>query len=206
MAASDPKPRSSHSGAATEGPPQVNAKVARIKMPEKKHHSESSAGAESSTLNVGPIVWFLLSLMVSTAIIFVLMTGLFDVFESRVRKREGKPSPLAHERERIAPEPRVQLAPSRIEQVEGKEGPDLQDDHPLVEMARIRRQESEKLNSYGWVDEKNGVVRIPIDDAKKLLLSRGLPIRKKQVAPNAASALMEAGTTESAGGPPQPQR
>jgi hypothetical protein len=174
---------------------------------EEKHHSQSSAGAESSTLNVGPIVWFLISLTVSAAIIFVLMTGLLDVFESRVRKQEGKPSPLATERERIAPEPRLQLAPSRIEQVEGKEGPDLQDDHPLVEMSRIRREESEKLNSYGWVDEKNGVVRIPIDEAKKLLLKRGLPIRKKQVVvPNAASALMGAATTESAGGPPEKQR
>jgi hypothetical protein len=173
---------------------------------EEKHHSQSSAGVESSTLNVGPIVWFLISLTVSTAIIFVLMTGLLDVFESRVRKQEGKPSPLASERERIAPEPRLQLAPSRIEQVEGKDGPDLQDDHPLVEMARIRREESDKLNSYGWVDEKNGVVRIPIDEAKKLLLKRGLPTRNKQVERQSSSALMGAATTESAGGPPQRQR
>ena len=165
---------------------------------EEKHHSQSSAGAESSTLNVGPIVWFLISLAVSTAIIFVLMTGLLDVFESRVRNQEGKPSPLATERERIAPEPRLQLAPSRIEQVEGKEGPDLQDDNPLVEMSRIRRAESEKLNSYGWVDEKNGVVRIPIDEAKKLLLKQGLPTRDKQGEKQPSSALKGAATTESA--------
>jgi hypothetical protein len=173
---------------------------------EEKHHSQSNAGAESSTLNVGPIVWFLISLTVSTGIIFVLMTGLLDVFESRVRKQEGKPSPLATERERIAPEPRLQLAPSRIEQVEGKEGPDLQDDDPLVEMSRIRREESEKLNSYGWVDEKNGVVRIPIDEAKRLLLKRGLPTRNKQVEKQPSSAVMGAATTESAGGPPEKQR
>jgi len=171
---------------------------------EEKHHSQSSAGAESSTLNVGPIVWFLVSLAVSTAITFVLMTGLLGLFESRVRKQEGKPSPLANERERIAPEPRVQLAPSRIEQVEGKEGPNLQDDDPLVEMARIRREESEKLNSYGWVDEKAGVVRIPIDEAKKLLLKQGLPTRK--VEKQQASAQAAPATTESAGSPPQRQR
>lgn len=172
----------------------------------EKHHNQSSAGAESSTLNVGPIVWFLVSLAVSTAITFVLMTGLLGVFESRVRKQEGKPSPLANERERIAPEPRVQLAPSRIEQVEGKEGPDFQHDDPLVEMARIRREESEKLNGYSWVDEKNGVVRIPIDEAKKLLLKRGLPTRNKQAEKQSSSAVMGAATTESAGGPPEKQR
>ena len=170
----------------------------------EKHHNQSNAGAESSTLNVGPIVWFLISLTVSTAITFVLMTGLLGVFESRVRKQEGKPSPLANERERIAPGPRVQLAPSRIEQVEGKEGPDLQHDDPLVEMARIRREESEKLNSYGWVDEKNGVVRIPIDEAKRLLLKRGLPTRNNEKQP--ASALAPLVTTESAGSAQPGQR
>lgn len=148
----------------------------------EKHHNQSSGGSETSDLNIRPIVWFLSTLAVSTAIIFLLMGGLVKILESRVEKAEGKPSPLASERERIAPEPRVQLAPSRIEQIEGKEGPDLKDAHPLVEMERVRREESEKLNSYGWVDEKNGVVRIPIDEAKRVLLKRGLPTRQKRVA------------------------
>ena len=151
----------------------------------EQHHNQSK-GVESSELNIRPIVWFLISLTVSTVVIFALMSGLFNVFESRVRKAEGKGSPLAGERQRIAPEPRVQLAPSRIEQVEGIEGPDIKDNHPLVEMERVQREEKAKLNGYGWVDEKNGVVRIPIDEAKKILLKRGLPIRK--VVPAGASA------------------
>src|SRR6185295_6384180 len=154
----------------------------------EKHRNQSSHGAESSDLNIRPIVWFLSTLTVSTAIIFLLMGGLVNVLESQVETAEGKPSPLASERERIAPEPRVQLAPSRIEQIEGKEGPDLKAEHPLVEMKRVREEESEKLRSYGWVDEKNGIVRIPIDEAKKLLLKRGLPIRRRQLqlVPNSA--------------------
>jgi hypothetical protein len=160
-------------------------------------HNQSN-GAESSELNIRPIVWFLISLTVSTAIIFALMAGLLDVLESRVKKVEGKPSPLAGERQRIPPEPRVQLAPSRIEQVEGKEGPDLRDDNPLAEMERVRKEESEKLNSYSWVDEKNGIVRIPIEDAKKLLLQRGLPTRKEQLKmiPTDARSLSGAAKTE----------
>jgi len=172
----------------------------------EKHQRQSSGGAESSDLNIRPIVWFLVSLAVSTIVIFALMTELFNVFESRTKKAEGKASPLAGERQRIAPEPRLQLAPSRIEQVEGREGPDLQDDHPLVEMARIRREESTKLNSYSWVDEKNGVVRIPIDEAKRLLLKRGLPIRKEQLQMSDPSALSGAAMTETGGGAQPTQR
>ncbi len=38
-------------------------------------------------------------------------------------------------------------------------------------------QEQQILNSYGWVDQKAGIVRIPISRAMDMLLSRGLPTR-----------------------------
>ena len=33
------------------------------------------------------------------------------------------------------------------------------------------------LNGYSWVDRNAGVVRIPIDEAMKLTVQRGLPAR-----------------------------
>jgi hypothetical protein len=33
------------------------------------------------------------------------------------------------------------------------------------------------LNTYGWIDRQNGIVRLPIDRAMELLLERGLPTR-----------------------------
>ena len=41
----------------------------------------------------------------------------------------------------------------------------------------MRAHEEDILNSYGWVDRGNNVVRIPIDRAMKLTLERGLPSR-----------------------------
>jgi hypothetical protein len=38
------------------------------------------------------------------------------------------------------------------------------------------RKENEVLGSYAWVDQNNGVVRIPIDQAMDLLAQRGLPV------------------------------
>ena len=35
------------------------------------------------------------------------------------------------------------------------------------------------LDSYGWVDKNAGIVRIPIDEAMKLTLQRGLPTRQE---------------------------
>ncbi len=36
---------------------------------------------------------------------------------------------------------------------------------------------TKKLNSYGWVDRKHGVIRIPIERAMDLVAQRGLPTR-----------------------------
>ena len=38
-------------------------------------------------------------------------------------------------------------------------------------------QQLATLNSYGWEDQHNGVVRIPVDRAMELMLQQGLPAR-----------------------------
>jgi hypothetical protein len=56
------------------------------------------------------------------------------------------------------------------------QGPKLQV-YPALELKDLRQGEDEKLNSYGWVDQKAGIVRIPVDRAMDLLLKNGLPVR-----------------------------
>jgi hypothetical protein len=48
---------------------------------------------------------------------------------------------------------------------------------PAQDLQHYRDQQNAVLNSYGWVDQKAGVVRIPIDRAMDLLLQKGLPVR-----------------------------
>jgi hypothetical protein len=38
------------------------------------------------------------------------------------------------------------------------------------QLARLRAEQQEQMNSYGWVDEKAGVVRVPIDRAMDLVV------------------------------------
>lgn len=143
------------------------------------HEHGREVGHEVSELRIGPIVWFLVGLAVATVVIGLLVAGLFDAFESREQKAKAAASPLSSERQKLPPEPRLQLAPSTKEQLERKLPPDIKQDSPLQEMKRLREEENEKLSSYGWVDEKAGIVRIPIEDAKKRLLEKGIPTRKK---------------------------
>ncbi len=45
------------------------------------------------------------------------------------------------------------------------------------------QQQQQTLDSYGWVDQSAGVVRIPVDRAMDLVLQRGLPTRAAGGAP-----------------------
>jgi hypothetical protein len=65
---------------------------------------------------------------------------------------------------RITPAP-TQLPP----------GPLLQS-VPGEEFQSLHATQEAELNSYGWVDRKNGVVHIPIDRAMELLAQTNLPV------------------------------
>jgi hypothetical protein len=58
------------------------------------------------------------------------------------------------------------------------------------------QQQKQTLNSYGWVDQSAGVVRIPIDRAMDLVIQKGLPTRV------AAGGPTSGGAKHSAGRPP----
>jgi hypothetical protein len=55
------------------------------------------------------------------------------------------------------------------------------DEHPSIELMELRLHEDQVLSTYGWVDRKTGVVRIPIDQAIALQLKRGFAARKERV-------------------------
>jgi hypothetical protein len=47
---------------------------------------------------------------------------------------------------------------------------------PAEDIRQFREREDQMLDSYGWIDRQNGVIRIPIEQAKQLILQRGLPV------------------------------
>ena len=54
--------------------------------------------------------------------------------------------------------------------------PRLQTD-PRGDLLALREAEDRTLTTYGWVDRNAGVVRIPIEQAMRLIVDRGLPSR-----------------------------
>jgi hypothetical protein len=61
--------------------------------------------------------------------------------------------------------------------------PNLELDDGHADYMVLRQRQSDKLNSYGWVDRSNGIVRVPIERAIDLIVLRGLPALATNIAP-----------------------
>ena len=53
-------------------------------------------------------------------------------------------------------------------------------------LAAFRAREQALLTSYGWVEKDKGIVRIPIDEAMRIVAEHGLPNWEAPAAPAAA--------------------
>jgi hypothetical protein len=115
---------------------------------------------EHSDVNIRAILGFGAALFVVAAVVHLLIYVLFGYFNSRESAKVPAEYPLAASQGlREPPEPRLQTDPRQ-------------------DLADLRAKEDEQLSSYGWVDKNAGVVRIPIEEAMKLTLQRGLPSRQ----------------------------
>ena len=114
---------------------------------------------EESDVNIRAIFGFGAGLIAVALAIHLLMWLLFLYFGSRHAGETGPEFPIAAEMsERLPPEPRLQT-------------------RPREDLATLRTQEAILLGGYSWVDRSSGVVRIPLDEAVRLVLERGLPAR-----------------------------
>ena len=113
---------------------------------------------EESDINLRALVWFVVMLTIVVIGVDIVTWGMFRVLNHIETVNEPFVTPLAIPAGRQPPEPRLQTT-------------------PWTDLKELRAQEQQFLTSYGWVDEKLGVARIPIAKAKELLLQRGIPVR-----------------------------
>src|SRR5205823_3522166 len=67
------------------------------------------------------------------------------------------------------------LAPGRLAiDVDQFPDPRLQRD-PESELAQVQEEQLSRIHSYGWVDRRAGIARIPVDRAMDILARTGLP-------------------------------
>jgi hypothetical protein len=149
---------------------------------ETKHENTTgNSGYERQDLQVSGILYFLLAIVVGAAIALVGLRGLFSHLDHREKTLQPPVNPLATnvptDTRHIAPGYPQSAFPS----------PKLEEDE-RGQMNGIRTNEEEVLYSYGWVDERAGTVRIPIERAMELIVQRGLPVRPQAAGGDRAAA------------------
>jgi len=111
---------------------------------------------EPSEADLRVVLTFLAALALAAALVLLVLWGMFSYFRSKSAERGPLPSP------------RMYTSPPNVPQ------PQLQPD-PVADYNVYRLSAKETLDSYGWVDQKAGIARIPIDKAMDLVAERGLP-------------------------------
>ena len=148
---------------------------------------------EHRDVNVRAVLGSAAVLVVVVLVSQVLILILFRVLESQAAAKDPELSPVAV--------PAVDMPKTTTGSPffnPGVGGPQLMTNEPMG-LAGVRAEEQKRLQSYGWVNQAAGVAHLPIDEAKKLLRERGLPVREGEAAsPTLGTRLPARG--ESSGG------
>ena len=133
--------------------------------PADEGHSESTA-YETRDIKVRPLAAFMVGLTVVTVFCFLIVLYLFRLFSAQ-HAVDNAPSGAVPAAQAVSapvdeqlrwPEPRVQS-------------------RPADDLKSLRTQEEQALTTYAWVDRANGIVRVPVDVAMKLVEKEGLRSR-----------------------------
>jgi len=142
-------------------------------MATKRTHSpdpspeELKLGYERRDANIKSLIQFGFWMAVVIAVTMVSMNFTLKYFDREMPLGPG-PMPFATERQ-LPPSPRLQV-------------------YPHMELKDYCAAQHDQVTTYGWVDQRVGVVRIPIDRAMDALLARGLPSRPAGDVPAGAAA------------------
>jgi len=128
---------------------------------------EIKLGYERRDANIKALLQFGFWMAVVIAVTMIGMDFTLKYF-NRVMPLGPSVAPFATERE-LPPSPRLQV-------------------QPHLELKDYCAQQEAQVTTYGWVDQRAGIVRIPIDRAMDAQLARGLPSRPAGEVPVGAAA------------------
>jgi hypothetical protein len=116
-------------------------------------------------INVRGIVMAGVALLVVAVVVHLLIWGMLHGFSSYDEKRDVRLTPIeASTPQAPPPEPRLQESPQE-------------------DMRKMRAEEDLALDHAGWVNQQQGVVRVPVDVAIDVIAARGVAPQTAPPAP-----------------------
>ena len=126
------------------------------------HDDHGHGGDPDPEIRISPIAKTMVALLVTTVVFAIAMIPLVNGFDEMNDSRVD------------ADEVLLPARPS---------GPLLQP-HPPSDMQKLREEEADILDHYGWTDQAGGVARVPLERAQALILQEGFgPVGAASEAP-----------------------
>lgn len=135
-------------------------------------NKHADAGFEREDLRSKSVIGFFVGLVLVCVLVAFLLRGLYGILDAHARAHQPPLGPLTPATSADTRD--LSKAEVRTEIKQAFPDPRLEEDE-RGELKKILRDQEQELNSYGWVDEKAGVARIPIERAMQLVTERGLP-------------------------------
>jgi hypothetical protein len=146
-------------------------------MPEKIQYEDDElfnpeTHHEHSDVPVRPLWWAIIIFVVFAILSHIALWFLYKAFVKGERNRAEAPQTVVSRPDDLhVPRDQPLLQPfPRVTEDGTPLPPNL--DTPVTDLDRMLRDEEAVLGSYGWVSQQNGVVRIPIEEAKAILAAR----------------------------------
>ena len=144
----------------------------------------SDAGFEHEDLSPQGVFYFMGGVAVLGVVIYFILIGMYRFLDNYDRTHQPAANPMAAT---TGVDPRTMNYKQILDQAQQTfPKPVLEHSEQTQYLEELKKQ-NEVLGSYDWVDEKNGVVRIPIDRAIDLVAQRGLPVVSEADAARAAT-------------------
>jgi len=144
-------------------------------MPDHAHYRDDeivNAGTqhEKSDVNVRALLWAVVIFVVFAGLTHLVLYLQFQAYARHFRNEASQPLTMMAPPSSVPATPRLQPFPDKALPPYAST--------PVNDMSEMHAAEDQALNTPGWVDQKKGVVRLPIDLAKQLVVQRGLPVVK----------------------------
>jgi hypothetical protein len=153
---------------------------------ELKHkHASTHDDFERSDLSLRPVFVALVFLAIVCLAVAGMVWGLYRYLDTQHQASQPPQNPLVKSE---PPDARYATREQFKQEIKGEfPDPRLEEDE-VGQLNSIRLAEEKTLNSYGWVDEKAGMARIPITRAMELVVQRGLPVMQRGAASQMSAA------------------
>ncbi len=148
------------------------------------HHDSAQADYEQQDLSLRPIFIALIGLAVVCLVVALLVVGVYKVMDRVADSSEPAQNPLAT---KIVPDSRYATKKQFDDEIEAEFPKPQLEKAEGEDLLKDRIAQDTILSTYGPVEGKPGVVRIPITRAMELVAQRGLPILPKNAANTGAS-------------------